>query len=104
VASRVDQSPVEKVRQWERSGAATRIVALSAAHAVVELCACTGETMERLSSDDPELLHMLAGRPAAVDAGHVPPELADPLAGERSGGRQRSPEHLTAVVPDRLRR
>jgi hypothetical protein len=58
----LDESPVEKLRRWELSGATLRVLHLSATHAVVDLCACTGEPMERLSSDDPRVVHYLTAR------------------------------------------
>jgi hypothetical protein len=53
---------VERLRAWEDSGATWRVVRVSATDATIDLCACTGEVMERLTSTEPELLEFLAGR------------------------------------------
>jgi hypothetical protein len=62
------ESQVEKVRRWELSGATWRVVHRSGTHAVVELCACTGELMETLASTDSELLEYLDARSRAGSA------------------------------------
>ena len=59
----MDDAPVEKLRRWELSGGTWHVLHRSETHAVVELCACTGEPMERLRSSDHELLDYLAARP-----------------------------------------
>jgi hypothetical protein len=59
----MDDAPVEKLRRWELSGGTWHVLRRSGTHAVVELCACTGEPMERLSSSDRELLDYLIARP-----------------------------------------
>jgi hypothetical protein len=61
----MDLSPVEKLRRWELSGGTWHVLHRSGTHTVVELCACTGEPMERLSSSNRELLDYLAARPDA---------------------------------------
>ena len=53
-------SPVDKVRRWQESGAMVRVVRRSATHVVLDLCTCTGEPVERLASGDRELLDYLA--------------------------------------------
>jgi hypothetical protein len=52
-------TPVDVLRRWEEHGAHWRVVSLTEKHAVVELCSCLGEPVDRLESDDPELLLML---------------------------------------------
>ena len=47
------QHLLENVENWTLSGGSWRIASISKERAVVELCACTGEPMERLESDDP---------------------------------------------------
>lgn len=59
------ESPVEKLRRWELSGATWRVIRRTAGGAVVELRTCTGEPMERLVSADPQLLDFLAERAGA---------------------------------------
>ena len=60
-------TPLDKVQRWEQSGAILRVMSLDRRRAVVELCTCTGERMERLESSDAELLAYLRetrpGRP-----------------------------------------
>jgi hypothetical protein len=55
---------VERLRAWEDSGATWRVVRVSATDATIDLCACTGEVMERLTSSEPDLLEFLAARGA----------------------------------------
>jgi hypothetical protein len=58
----MDETPVEVLRRWEDHGATWRAVHVSDGHAVVDLCTCTGEPVERLESDDPELVRFLRER------------------------------------------
>ena len=41
-----------ELADWERSGAVWRPVAIRAEVAVVDLCSCTGELMERVEGSD----------------------------------------------------
>jgi hypothetical protein len=50
------QHLLENVENWTLSGGSWRIASISKERAVVELCACTGEPMERLESDDPAVI------------------------------------------------
>ena len=43
---------IEHLERWVLSGAHWRVVEIANRHAVVDLCACTGEAVERLQSDD----------------------------------------------------
>jgi hypothetical protein len=54
--------PVEVLERWEDSGAVWRIVVLDDDRAVVDLCTCYGEPVDRLESSDPALLRFLADR------------------------------------------
>ena len=54
--------PVEVLRRWEDHGAVWRVVSLSDERAVVDLCTCHGEPVERLESTDAALLRFLAER------------------------------------------
>ena len=56
------ETPVEIIRRWEDHGAAWRTVHVSDERAVVDLCTCTGEPVERLESDDPELIRFIRER------------------------------------------
>ncbi len=50
---------MDKFEQWQQTGGTLRVVELSDHHAVVDLCSCTGELMERCSTDDPAVLSRL---------------------------------------------
>jgi hypothetical protein len=56
------ETPVELLERWEAYGAVWRAVSVGDEHAVVDLCTCTGEPMDRLESDDPELIRFLRER------------------------------------------
>lgn len=64
----MDESPIAVLTRWEEVGAIWRTRSLGAAEAVVALCACTGEQVDELRSDDPALLAYLAARPRSDDA------------------------------------
>jgi hypothetical protein len=57
--------PVEILQRWEDAGAVWRVESLTDERAVVMLCACTGEPVDRLESSDHGLLQFLRDRPAA---------------------------------------
>lgn len=57
------QTTIAELEDWERNGAVWRAVEISEDHAVVDLCACTGELMERVESDDPELIAFVRAHP-----------------------------------------
>jgi hypothetical protein len=57
----------ETLERWEDSGAGWRAVHVSDAKAIVDLCACTGEPMERIESSDPELIALLRRRPTSEE-------------------------------------
>jgi hypothetical protein len=50
---------IDALERWVLFGAQWRIVDLSGESAVVDLCSCTGEVVERLASDDPALIRYL---------------------------------------------
>ena len=58
----MDESPVDVVTRWEDHGADWRVVALSDDHVSIDLCTCSGEPVERLDSDDSELIEFVASR------------------------------------------
>lgn len=60
----MSESLVERVERWEDFGALVRVVHLSDERAIVDLCACTGEPVERLESDDAALISHLRPRSA----------------------------------------
>jgi hypothetical protein len=47
---------IDALERWVLFGAQGRIVALSGERAVVDLCACTGEPVQRLESEDPAVI------------------------------------------------
>jgi hypothetical protein len=49
----------ETLENWTLSGGRWRIVSLSDERAVLDLCTCTGEPMERFESDDPAVIAYL---------------------------------------------
>jgi hypothetical protein len=55
---------VEILTRWEDNGAEWRVESLTDDRAVVMLCTCTGEPMERLESSDDTLLRFLRDREA----------------------------------------
>jgi hypothetical protein len=60
--------PVEVLRRWEDLGALWRVVGQSPDGVTVALCRCDGgEEVERLTSDDADLLTYLAGRTSSED-------------------------------------
>jgi hypothetical protein len=59
------QHLLENVENWTLSGGSWRIVSISNERAVVDLCACTGEPMERLESDDPTVIARLRTMPSS---------------------------------------
>ncbi len=50
------QVTIEDLRRWSDGGAVWRAVEVSDERAVIDLCSCTGESMDRVQSDAPELI------------------------------------------------
>jgi hypothetical protein len=50
---------IEQLERWADAGAHWRVVHHSERRAVVELQQCTGEPVERVASDDPEVIAYL---------------------------------------------
>jgi hypothetical protein len=57
------EPPVETLARWEDSGAVWRAVHVSDEWAIVDLCTCHGEPVDRIESGDPELICLLRERP-----------------------------------------
>jgi hypothetical protein len=53
------------LQRWEDHGAVWRAVHVSDEHAIVDLCECTGQPVDRLESSDPELIRFLRERDAS---------------------------------------
>ena len=62
-----DTPTIDALERWVLFGAQWRVVHLSDDRAVVDLCTCTGEPVERIQSDDPVLIGYL--RAAQPDPG-----------------------------------
>lgn len=55
---------VEDLERWEQRGAVWRTVAVNDHRALIDLCSCTGEPMERVQGDAPELIEFVRSRRA----------------------------------------
>lgn len=53
---------VEHLKDWELNGATWRAIELDECHAVIDMCSCTGERMDRVQSDQPELIEYVRSR------------------------------------------
>ncbi len=58
----MSESPIDVLRRWEDHGAVWRAVHVSDELAIVDLCECTGQPVDRLESSDPELIRFLRER------------------------------------------
>jgi hypothetical protein len=56
------ESDVARLERWEAHGATWNVVILTDRLAVVELCSCHGEPVDRIRSVDPALLRYLSAR------------------------------------------
>jgi hypothetical protein len=50
---------IDRLERWALFGARWRVVELSPDRAVVDMCACTGELVQRAESADAELIEYL---------------------------------------------
>jgi hypothetical protein len=50
---------IDRLERWALFGAQWRVVELAPDHAVVDMCACTGELVERAESDDTAVIAYL---------------------------------------------
>jgi hypothetical protein len=57
------RTSIAELEDWEGEGAVWRTVEISDERAVVDLCACTGELMERVESDEPEVIAFVRAHP-----------------------------------------
>jgi hypothetical protein len=55
---------VGDLERWVAHGASWRTVEVTDDHAIVELCACHGEPVDRLESRDPGLIAFVRAHPA----------------------------------------
>ncbi len=47
---------IPELEDWERNGAVWRTVEFDPDRVVIDMCSCTGERMDRVSSEDPALI------------------------------------------------
>jgi hypothetical protein len=57
---------VSELEDWELHGAIWRPLEVTDARAVVELCSCSGEPMDVVEGDAPELIEFVRARPEAT--------------------------------------
>jgi hypothetical protein len=50
---------IDGLERWVLSGASWRVADISNEYALVDLCTCMGEPLERLQSDDPSVIGYL---------------------------------------------
>lgn len=53
------QVTIQDLESWEQHGAVWRAVEVSDRRAVVDLCSCSGEPMDRVQSEEPELIEFV---------------------------------------------
>jgi hypothetical protein len=58
---------IDALERWVLFGAQWRVVDLTDQRAVVDLCTCTGEIVERLESDDPALVRYVRAAHRELD-------------------------------------
>ena len=58
---------IDDLERWVLSGAQWRVVDISREHAVVDMCSCMGEPMERVASDDPAVIGYLRTARSELD-------------------------------------
>lgn len=56
------QGTVAELEDWERNGAVWRPAEIYADRAVVDLCTCSGELMDRVESEDPQFIAFVRAR------------------------------------------
>lgn len=61
------EANVAELKDWELNGAVWRPVEIYSDRAVVDLCACTGELMERVAGSEPEFIALAQARRAQKD-------------------------------------
>jgi hypothetical protein len=53
---------IENLERWEDNGAVWRPFEVTETHAVIDLCSCTGEPMERVQSNAPDVIDVARSR------------------------------------------
>jgi hypothetical protein len=59
---------IDELERWVLSGACWRVVDISNEHAVVDVCACTGEPLERVESGEHAVIGYLRTAHPELDA------------------------------------
>ena len=52
-------STVSELEDWEQGGAVWQPVEITLERAVVDLCSCSGEPMDRVQSEDPRFIEFV---------------------------------------------
>lgn len=60
---------VADLERWLEFGASLRIIGRGEDRAVYEMCTCTGETVERHESEDPDVIAYLVSHAGVESAG-----------------------------------
>jgi hypothetical protein len=55
---------IEDLERWEEHGAIWRALEVNDERAIVDLCTCFGEPVDRMQGDDPELISFIRARGA----------------------------------------
>ena len=55
----MSESPIQVLERWEDHGALWRVVHLSDARAIVDLCTCHGERVDVVESDEREFIEFV---------------------------------------------
>jgi hypothetical protein len=56
------EATIHELQDWELNGAVWRPVEIEANRAVVDLCSCSGELMERVESEDRDFIEFVRTR------------------------------------------
>ena len=55
---------IKELEEWELNGAIWRPVEVTDQRAVIDLCSCSGEPMDRVESEEPKLIEYVRARRA----------------------------------------
>ncbi len=50
---------VAELEDWEQSGAVWQAIEITPERAVIDLCTCSGEPMDRVESEDPQVIEFV---------------------------------------------
>ena len=53
---------ISELEDWQRNGAEWRAVEFDRGRVVIDMCSCTGERMDRVTSDEPEVIEYVRTR------------------------------------------